>query len=56
MSHEIETAMFVKHEAWHRLGKLLMEAPSTIEAFKASGLDWQVALRALVMPTAAGMA
>lgn len=42
MAHEFETGMFVKQEAWHKLGVVLEENPTTDEAFLCSGLDWEV--------------
>jgi len=42
MSHEIETAMFVEKPAWHQLGVVLQQPPTSAEALKAAGLDWVV--------------
>ena len=44
MAHEFESGMFVKQEAWHRLGIVVEDAPSTEEAYELSGLDWRVDL------------
>lgn len=40
MSHMIETAMYVARPAWHGLGNVLANAPTTAEGIKAAGLDW----------------
>ena len=40
--------MFVKTAAWHGLGNVLPEAPTTAEAIVAAGLDWDVELVPLV--------
>lgn len=45
MAHEIETAMFVKHPAWHQLGRVLENAPDARTAIREGGLDWPVELR-----------
>lgn len=42
MAHELETGMYVKKEAWHGLGNVLAEIPTTDEAYQKSGLDWEV--------------
>lgn len=47
MAHEVETAMYVKAPAWHKLGNVLSEVPNTDEAIIASGLNWNVEKRAL---------
>lgn len=44
MAHEFESGMFVKEEAWHKLGVVVEEAPSIEEAYELSGLNWQVEL------------
>lgn len=47
MSHEVETAVYVKVPAWHGLGTVLPDAPSIADAIKAAGLDWTVGLERL---------
>ena len=47
MSHEIESAFFVRDAAWHRLGTVLENAPSIEEALAVAGLDWDVEQRPL---------
>jgi len=42
MSHEFETGFFVKTPAWHELGTVVREAPTTAEAIRLAGLDWDV--------------
>ena len=44
MAAEFESGMFVREEAWHRLGVVVQEAPSTEEAYELSGLNWNVEL------------
>ena len=44
MAHEFESGMFVKEEAWHKLGVVVEEAPTTEEAYELSGLNWNVEL------------
>ena len=45
MAHEFESGMFVKEEAWHKLGVVVEEAPSVEEAYELSGLNWNVELK-----------
>lgn len=52
MAHEIDTtvntmgsAVFARTPAWHRLGKVIPETCSTMEAIKHAGLDWTVSCR-----------
>lgn len=49
MSHEFESGLFVGQPAWHGLGKLLKQAPTTEEAIVAAGLDWKVELEELAL-------
>ena len=47
MSHEIETMFSVRKKPWHyemtkNYVKLIQEAPTSEEALKAAGLDWEV--------------
>lgn len=44
MAHEFESGMFVKEEAWHKMGVVVEDAPSTEEAYELSGLNWEVNL------------
>lgn len=47
MSHYFESGFFVREKAWHGLGTVLQDAPSTRDAFIAAGLDWSVDLMPL---------
>jgi phage/plasmid-like protein (TIGR03299 family) len=43
MAHEFESGFFVENPPWHKLGKLLTEAPTTAgDAIIQAGLDWEV--------------
>lgn len=48
MSHEVESLMYVSNEAngrfvpWHGLGTAVSECPTSAEAIKLAGLDWEV--------------
>jgi phage/plasmid-like protein (TIGR03299 family) len=42
MSHEFNSGMFVKDAAWHGLGTVVEDAPTTAEAIKLAGMDWTV--------------
>jgi len=42
MAHQFETGFFVHQPAWHRLGKLLNNPPTTEQAIIEAGLDWTV--------------
>lgn len=44
MAHYFESGFFVREKAWHGLGTVLQEAPSTREALRLAGLDWHVNL------------
>ena len=44
VSHYFESGFFVREKAWHGLGTVLEDAPSTREALVAAGLDWSVNL------------
>lgn len=49
MAHEVETMMSVKEIPWHGLGTILQSAPTTAEAMKQAGLDWNVEARPLFL-------
>lgn len=51
MAHEFESGLFVANEAWHKLGVLLESAPTPAEAFKCSGLDWEIKKEQLFLPS-----
>lgn len=42
MSHEFESGFFVGQSAWHKLGTVLTQPPTTAQAIVEAGLDWQV--------------
>lgn len=42
MSHQFESGFFVQQPAWHRLGKVLDNPPTTEQAIIEAGLDWRV--------------
>lgn len=45
MSHEVETMFSVRQVPWHGLGTIVQEAPTSQEAIKLAGLDWEVQSR-----------
>lgn len=44
MSHEFETGFFVREPAWHKLGTVVADAPTSADALRLAGLDWNVLL------------
>lgn len=42
MAHMFESGMFVRKEAWHKLGTVIDHVPTTDEAYEVSGLNWNV--------------
>jgi phage/plasmid-like protein (TIGR03299 family) len=44
MAHYFESGFFVREQAWHGLGTVLEDAPTTREALRLAGLDWHVNL------------
>jgi phage/plasmid-like protein (TIGR03299 family) len=49
MAHEFETGFFVKDGAWHGLGTVVQDAPSTEDAIRLAGLDWGVTTHQLLL-------
>lgn len=47
MAHEIESNFFVGETPWHGLGNRIEGRPTSEEAIRAAGLDWEVQMRAL---------
>lgn len=45
MAALVESMFSVVETPWHKLGKIVQEAPSTEEAIKLAGLDWTVSKR-----------
>lgn len=48
MSHGISEMFSVKETPWHKLGTVLENAPTSADAIKLAGLDWEVALENMV--------
>lgn len=42
MAHQFESGMFTSKPAWHNLGVVVQDAPTTLDAIHLAGLDWQV--------------
>lgn len=42
MSHAFESGFFVREPAWHGLGTVVAEAPTTAKALEIAGIDWTV--------------
>ena len=42
MSANVENMMYVREKPWHGLGKMVTEAPTSADALRFAGLDWQV--------------
>lgn len=42
MAHEVESLMLFKEKAWHGLGTIVQEAPTSDDALRLAGLDWIV--------------
>lgn len=42
MAANVETMFSVRQKPWHGLGTIVMEAPTSADALKLAGLDWQV--------------
>jgi phage/plasmid-like protein (TIGR03299 family) len=42
VAHLVENMFSVKEVPWHKLGKIVSEAPNVTEAIKLAGLDWTV--------------
>ncbi len=49
MAHEFETGFFVRNGAWHGLGTVVQDAPSTEDAIRCAGLDWNVSAHELAL-------
>lgn len=42
MSANVETMMYVREKPWHGLGTQVEEAPTSADALRLAGLDWEV--------------
>ena len=42
MAHEFESGFMVREPAWHGLGTIVENAPTSAEALQLAGLDWRV--------------
>lgn len=42
MSHEIESLFYTREKPWHGLGTMVAEAPTSADALRLAGLDWNV--------------
>ena len=47
MPANVETMFYVREAPWHGLGVRVEEAPSSQDALRLSGLDWQVVQQAI---------
>lgn len=47
MAANVETMFYVRETPWHGLGTKVLEAPSSQEALRLSGLDWNVIQEAI---------
>lgn len=47
--HNVETMFSVREVPWHGLGRVIEEAPSSEEALKLAGLDWEVLPRPVMV-------
>ena len=45
MAANVETMFSVREKPWHGLGKIVMEAPTSKDALRLAGLDWNVVLK-----------
>ena len=42
MPANVETMMYVREKPWHGLGTMVAEAPTSADALRLAGLDWNV--------------
>lgn len=42
MSANVETMFYTREKPWHGLGVIVMEAPTSADALRLAGLDWNV--------------
>ena len=55
MSHHFESGFFVNKGAWHELGKVLDNPPTTAQAIADAGLDWNVKEQPIYMQSNSGL-
>ena len=48
MSANVETMFSVREKPWHGLGKVIADAPNSVEAIRLAGLDWNVYQQSLI--------
>ena len=51
MSHEIESLFYTREKPWHGLGTMVEEAPTSADAIRLAGLDWEVSQQEIVTTT-----
>lgn len=42
MAANVETMFSVREKPWHGLGTIVMDAPTSADALRLAGLDWDV--------------
>ena len=42
MAAKVENMFSVREKPWHGLGTIVMEAPTSADALRLAGLDWEV--------------
>ena len=42
MAANVESMFSVREKPWHKLGTIVMEAPTSADALRLAGLDWNV--------------
>lgn len=45
MAANVETMFYVREKPWHGLGTCVEEAPTSADALRLAGLDWEVKQR-----------
>ena len=43
MAANVETMFYTREKPWHGLGTRVEEAPTSVDALRLAGLDWEVA-------------
>lgn len=49
MSANVETMLYVREKPWHGLGTMVQEAPTSEDALRLAGLDWEVQQQDVVL-------